>query len=97
MKDQRSILALESQSYKIAQYIGQYMIALGGVDVITFAGGVGENGIETRERVCKYLEPFGAKLDLELNNVKGKERKISTEDSNLYNSNKRGINDCKRN
>ena len=83
MGDQRSILALESQSYKIAQYIGQYMIALGGVDVITFAGGVGENGIETRERVCKYLEPFGAKIDLEKNNVKGAERKISTEDSKI--------------
>lgn len=83
MQDQRSILALESQAYKIAQYIGQYMIALGGVDVITFAGGVGENGIETRERVCKYLEPFGAKLDLELNNIKGDEREISTKDSKI--------------
>lgn len=83
MNDQRSVLALESQAYKIAQYIGQYMIALGGVDVITFAGGVGENGIETRERVCKYLEPFGAKLDLELNNVKGDEREISTKDSKI--------------
>ena len=83
MGDQRSILTLESQAYKIAQYIGQYVISLGGLDVLTFAGGVGENGIETRERICKYLEPFGAKIDLELNNVKGKERKISTEDSKI--------------
>lgn len=83
MNDPRSVLTLDSQAYKIAQYIGQYMISLGGVDVITFTGGVGENGIETRERVCKYLEPFGAKIDLELNNVKGKERKISTEDSKI--------------
>ena len=83
MKDPRSILALESQAYKIAQYIGQYIISLGGLDVLTFAGGVGENGIETRERVCKYLEPFGIKIDPELNNVKGKERKISTEDSKV--------------
>lgn len=83
MKDPRSILALESQAYKIAQYIGQYIISLGGLDVLTFAGGVGENGIETRERVCKYLEPFGIKIDTELNNIKGKERKISTEDSKV--------------
>ena len=83
MKDQRSILTLESQAYKIAQYIGQYIISLGGLDVLTFAGGVGENGIETRERVCKYLEPLGIKIDKELNNVKGKERKISTEDSKV--------------
>ncbi len=83
MKDQRSILTLDSQAYKIAQYIGQYIISLGGLDVLTFAGGVGENGIETRERVCKYLEPLGIKIDKELNNVKGKERKISTEDSKV--------------
>ena len=83
MGDQRSILTLESQAYKIAQYIGEYMITLGGLDVVTFAGGVGENGIETRERVCKYLEPFGLILDKEANNVRGKERCITTEDSKI--------------
>ena len=81
--DPRSVLALESQAYRIAQYIGEYIISLGGLDVITFAGGVGENGIETRERVCKYLEPFGVKLDLEKNNVRGKEACISTDDSKV--------------
>lgn len=83
MGDQRSVLTLENQAYKIAQYIGQYMISLGGLDVLTFAGGVGENGIETRERVCKYLEPFGLKLDLEANKVRGKEVCISTPDSKI--------------
>ena len=81
MSDYRSMLALDSQSYKIAQYIGQYAVTLGGLDVLTFAGGVGENGIETRERVCKYLEPFGIKLDKNANKVKGKLTCISTEDS----------------
>lgn len=83
MGDQRSILTLDSQAYKVAQYIGQYMISIGGLDILTFAGGVGENGIETRERVCKYLEPFGLKLDVEANKVRGKERCISTEDSKI--------------
>ena len=83
MGDQRSVLALESQAYRVAQYIGQYVITLGGLDVLTFAGGVGENGIETRERVCKYLEPFGVKLDKEANNVRGKVKCISTEDSKV--------------
>ncbi len=83
MGDQRSILTLENQAYKIAQYIGEYMISLGGLDVLTFAGGVGENGMETRERVCKYLEPFGAKLDLKANKVRGKEACISTSDSKI--------------
>jgi len=83
MGDQRSILTLESQAYKIAQYIGSYMITLGGLDVLTFAGGVGENGIETRERICKYLEPFGVILDLEKNKIKGKEKCISSDSSKV--------------
>lgn len=83
MGDQRSILALENQAYKIAQYIGQYIVSIGGLDVLTFAGGVGENGIETRERICKYLEPLGIILDKNLNNVKGKEGCISTPDSKV--------------
>lgn len=83
MKDQRSILTLDSQAYKIAQYIGQYVISLGGLDVLTFAGGVGENGVETRERVCKYLEPFGVKLDSKANKARGKETCISTNDSKV--------------
>ncbi len=83
MGDQRSILALENQAYRIAQYIGQYIVSLGGLDILSFAGGVGENGIETRERICKYLEPLGIKLDLNLNNVKGKEGCISAPDSKV--------------
>ena len=55
MNDPRSVLTLDSQAYKVAQYIGQYMISLGGVDAITFTGGVGENGMETRERDRKSV------------------------------------------
>lgn len=83
MNDYRSVLALESQAYKIAQYIGQYVVSLGGVDVITFAGGVGENGSQTRERVCEYLKVFGVELDLNSNNIRGKEIKISTDNSKV--------------
>lgn len=83
MKDPRSVLALESQAYKVAQFIGQYVISLGGVDCIVFTGGVGENGYETRERICDYLEVIGAKLDKNINKTKGKELKISSEDSKV--------------
>lgn len=83
MGDQRSILTLESQAYKIAQFIGQYVISLGGLDAIVFTGGVGENGYETRERICDYLEVIGAKLDKNINKQKGKEIKISTQDSKV--------------
>ena len=83
MKDQRSVLTLESQAYKIAQYIGQYMIALGGLDILTFSGGVGENAVATRIRICKYLEPFGLELDIEANQVQGKAKKITKETSKI--------------
>lgn len=53
----------------------------GGVDVIAFAGGVGENGPESRKRICKYLEVFGIKLDNIKNDVKGKQVEISSDDS----------------
>lgn len=82
-KDERSMLALDSQSYKIAKCIGEYMVALGGLDVITFTGGVGENGFEARERICKRLEFLGIKLDKEKNKVRGMEACISTDDSKV--------------
>ena len=81
--DKRSILALESRAYIIAQYIAKFMVTLGGADYITFSGGVGENGFEERERICNYLEFAGVKLDPELNKVRGKEAVISTEDSRV--------------
>ncbi len=81
--DKRSILALEGRAYTIAQYIAKFIVTLNGIDVITFAGGVGENGFEERERICKYLECFGVKLDKEKNLIRGEEAKISTEDSKV--------------
>lgn len=81
--DERSILALESRAYIIAQYIAKFIVTLQGVDYITFCGGIGENGWEERERICKYLECFGAKIDFEKNRVRGVETLISTEDSKI--------------
>ncbi len=81
--DERSILALESRAYIIAQYIAKFVVTLGGVDAITFAGGIGENGVEERERICNYLECFGVKMDKQKNLVRGEERLISTEDSKV--------------
>ena len=81
--DKRSIFALESRAYIIAQYIAIFMVSLGGADYITFSGGIGEYGFEERERICNYLEFAGVKLDSELNKVRGKEAIISTEDSRV--------------
>lgn len=79
--DERSQLALESRAYIIAQYIAKFIVTLNGVDVITFAGGIGENGFEERERICNYLECFGIKLDAEKNKIRGEEAEISSDDS----------------
>ena len=81
--DERSILALDTQAYKIAQTIVSYMVPLQGLDVITFSGGVGEKGIEARERICKYLEFLGIKLDKNRNNVRACEALISSDDSKV--------------
>ena len=81
--DERSILALESRAYIIAQYIAKFVVTLQGVDIITFCGGIGENGWEERERICKYLECFGVKLDFEKNRIRGEEAEISALDSKV--------------
>lgn len=81
--DKRSILALESRAYIIAQYIAKFLVSLGGADYITFSGGIGENGFEERERICRYLEFLGVKLDKEANKVRGEEKCISSPDSTI--------------
>ena len=83
MNDYRSKLALDSQAYKIAQFIGQYYIVLGGLDAIVFTGGVGENGYETRQRICDYLKCIGVIINDEDNKVKGHEKKISSNESKV--------------
>ena len=81
--DENCTLALDKFFYEVAKYIGAYAAALNGVDVITFTAGVGENGPETREGICKYLEFMGVKLDAEANKCRGKERLISAADSKV--------------
>ena len=81
--NQRAILALKSNVYLTAQTIGAYAVSLGHVDVIAFAGGVGENGEDTRKEICEYLKVLGVEIDFELNDTKSDERKISTENSKI--------------
>ena len=76
-------LALNTYTYIIAQYIAKYAVALNGVDVIAFAGGVGERGPEEREMICNYLNWMGVELDKEANKVKAEEKEISTADSKV--------------
>ena len=69
--------------YRITKYIGAYAAAMGGVDVILFTGGVGENQATARAGVCKTLGFLGVELDMEKNKIRSKEAIISTENSKV--------------
>jgi len=76
--DERAILGLNMYHYRIRKYIGAYSAAMNGVDIIVFTGGVGENGPESREEICKGFEYLGLDFDAEANAGKrGKEVEIS--------------------
>ena len=76
-------LALEIFYYRCAKYIGSYVAALNGVDVIAFTAGLGENSPETREAICNYLNYLDVEIDKEKNNSRGKEIEISNQNSKV--------------
>ena len=74
----RARLALDVFVRAIRHYVGAFLLELGGLDVITFSGGIGENSAAVRAAVLKGLVPFGVELDDEANqNIEG-EGEIST-------------------
>ena len=80
----RALLAEKMYYYRIKKYIGAYAAAMGGVDVILFTGGVGENQSQCREAVCDGLQFIGVELDKEMNNkIHGDEAIISTPESKV--------------
>jgi acetate kinase len=82
--DERAVLALKMYDYRVKKYIGSYAAAMGGVDIIIFTGGIGENGSETRENICKGLEFMGIVFDKQKNDgVRGKELVISKKESRV--------------
>ncbi len=77
-------LAKEMYCYRIKKYIGEYAAAMGGVDIILFTGGAGENQWEVREGATKGLEFMGVKLDEQKNKAcRAKEAVLSTDDSKV--------------
>ena len=70
---------LEAYAYRVGKYIGAYAAELNGADAICFTAGIGENSPVIRELICSpYLEHLGVELDKEANNIRGKERIVST-------------------
>lgn len=81
--NERAKLALEMYDYKVKKYIGSYMAAMGGLDILIFTGGIGENADTTRAGICSDLDFLGISLDHEKNKGFRKEGLISTPDSKV--------------
>ena len=70
-------------NYRIRKYIGAYTAALGGLDILVFSGGVGENSDIVRRAVCCELGYMGIDIDLEKNKVRREEAVISSKKSKV--------------
>ena len=79
--NERAQLALDIFAYKVTKRIGSAAAAMGGVDAVVFTAGVGENSATMRAKIMEGLEFLGLKIDPVKNDVRGKERIISTDDS----------------
>lgn len=79
----KAAIALRLFCYRVAKYIGSYVAAMNGVDVIIFTAGVGENSVESRLEICSYLEYLGVKVDEEKNNCRGKLVDFSKDDAKV--------------
>jgi len=80
---ERAELALCMYASSVRKYIGAYAVTMGALDAIIFTAGVGENGPEMRERICRGLEVLGVSIDTELNDCKSVQRDITAGDSRV--------------
>jgi acetate kinase len=81
--EKRAKLALEIFSHYGKKFIGAFAAIMGGLDVLVFTAGIGENSKYIREKICKDMEFLGIKIDTNKNDIKGKFKDISTEDSKV--------------
>ena len=81
--NERAKIAMESFKYAVASYIAKYAVAMNGVDIIVFTGGVGENQINIRKGICEKLQFMGVEIDEDKNNMRGQEKLVSKDTSNV--------------
>ena len=81
--DVNAVRAMKTYCYRVAKYVGAYVAAMNGVDVICFTAGVGENGPIIRTLVCEYLGYLGITIDETENKKRGSDYIISTPDSKV--------------
>lgn len=80
----KAAVAREMFTYRVKKYVGAYMAALGGVDLIIFTGGIGENDTLVREKVCENMEFFGLDFDKEKNkSIRGKDEILTKAGSKI--------------
>jgi acetate kinase len=80
-QNERAMLALDIYVYRLRLFIGMMVAALGGIDVLTFTGGVGENSALVRERACGELDYLHLSLNAEKNAASPVDEDIATADS----------------
>lgn len=81
--DKRARTSLEMYAYQIKRYIGSYVAAMNGIDVLVFTAGIGENSPLIRKMVCENMDYLGIEIDESKNEVRGKERVISPDSSEV--------------
>src|SRR5688572_28478779 len=77
----RAKLAVDAFVESVRHFIGSYLVALGGCEALAFTGGIGENGVQIREAICRDLGWAGIELDKNKNSVRGTEERISRVES----------------
>jgi len=83
-QDRRAILAIDMFCYRVKKYIGAYIAQMNGTDAICFAGGIGENSITIRRKICADMGWLGIELDESRNKqARGKEMLISADGSRV--------------
>lgn len=76
-------IALETYCYHVAKYIGSYIMAMQGVDIIALTAGIGENNHTVRKGICEYLGYLGVTIDEEKLKIRGEDLIVSTPDSKV--------------
>lgn len=82
-KSETATLAVDKFVTTVAEYIARYSAVMEGLDAIAFTGGIGENQIRVREKICNKLKFLGIDIDMEKNNIRGEEACISSNNSKI--------------
>jgi len=81
--NKRAATALEAYAYRIGKYIGSYVAAMNGLDLLVFTAGVGENNAEVRTLIGQYIGYLGTNIDEEKNKIRGEEVILSSPDAKV--------------